>query len=80
MSPLNYESPPVQYLDRTMEQLCDDSTSWIESSGKTSEEPEVIIRQSGGRQLEAFVTLVPLEQPEEIDALLRGPLNDRKGR
>ena len=69
MSPLIYESPPVQYLDRTMEHLRDDSTSWIESSGKTSEEPEeVIIRGSGGRQLEAFVTLAPLEQPEEIDA------------
>ena len=54
-----------------MEHFCDDSTSSIENSGRTSEAPEeVIIRKSGGRQLEAFVTLMPSHSEElpEIDA------------
>ena len=61
MTPLTYESPPVQYLDGSMEHLCDDSISSVklEDSGRISEAPEeVIIRRSGGRQLEAFVTQI----------------------
>ena len=71
MSPLIYESPPVQYLDGSMEPYCDDSTSSVENSGRTSEPPEeVLIRRSGGRQLEAFVTLKPSDSEDlsEIDA------------
>ena len=54
-----------------MEHFCDDSTSSIENSGRTSEAPEeIFIRRSGGRQLEAFVTLMPSDSEElpEIDA------------
>ena len=54
-----------------MEHLCDDSISSVENSGRTSETPEeIFIRKSGGRQLEAFVTLMPSDSEDvpEIDA------------
>ena len=66
---LTYNSLPVQHLDMSHSQ-CNELKQHLVRTGKNSTPSEgVIIRRSGGRQLEVLLTLIHPEVPEgEIDA------------